>query len=577
MASSGGSLNTSDTSSHNNHNFSFSTQFMPTSFTDLLSNNDHHHHHMHAQYQQQDRSRTGFDIQKFKSSSSSSSFPPPPPSSSPLSPPPLSPSSYLTIPPGISPTGLFMDSPAFLSSSNFFQSPTTGSFGGMEFKGERNFSDFSFQLPQRRPPTTSSSMFQTSSNAIPSEESYKRKHQDWNMNTPSEQAQFSAEKGREKSEFAPVQGFPSSETSTTQTNIHSNTAPPSNHIQPSQYLREQRRSDDGYNWRKYGQKQVKGSENPRSYYKCTHPSCPTKKKVERTLDGHITEIVYKGSHNHAKPQSSRRSSSSHLIQPSSSNNMDTSNQSNALSGNAQMDSVATPENSSVSFGEDDFNQGSSMSKSDDDNENEHEAKRWKGENENEVISACGNRTVREPRIVVQTTSDIDILDDGYRWRKYGQKVVKGNPNPRSYYKCTYVGCPVRKHVERASHDIRAVITTYEGKHNHDVPAARGSAGYAANRAVSNNGNSNVPMAIRPTAMTNNPNYMTTNLNNARLPETKSQAPYTLEMLQSPAGSFGFAGFGNSSGSYMNQMQTDDVLLRTKEEPKDNAFCDSFLY
>lgn len=38
--------------------------------------------------------------------------------------------------------------------------------------------------------------------------------------------------------------------------------------------------------------------------------------------------------------------------------------------------------------------------------------------------------MKEPRIVVQTTSEIDILDDGYRWRKYGQKVVKGNPNPR---------------------------------------------------------------------------------------------------------------------------------------------------
>ena len=43
-----------------------------------------------------------------------------------------------------------------------------------------------------------------------------------------------------------------------------------------------------------------------------------------------------------------------------------------------------------------------------------------------------SRAIREPRVVVQTTSEVDILDDGYRWRKYGQKVVKGNPNPRLF-------------------------------------------------------------------------------------------------------------------------------------------------
>ncbi|KAK3133643.1 hypothetical protein QOZ80_6AG0539200 [Eleusine coracana subsp. coracana] len=90
------------------------------------------------------------------------------------------------------------------------------------------------------------------------------------------------------------------------------------------------------------------------------------------------------------------------------------------------------------------------------------------------MGAAASRSVREPRVVVQTTSEVDILDDGYRWRKYGQKVVKGNPNPRSYYKCTHPGCSVRKHVERASHDLKSVITTYEGKHNHEVPAARNS-------------------------------------------------------------------------------------------------------
>nr|AZU90764.1 WRKY transcription factor 5 [Siraitia grosvenorii] len=67
-----------------------------------------------------------------------------------------------------------------------------------------------------------------------------------------------------------------------------------------------RTSEDGYNWRKYGQKQVKGSEYPRSYYKCTHPNCQVKKKVERSLDGQITEIIYKGAHNHAKPDPNRR-------------------------------------------------------------------------------------------------------------------------------------------------------------------------------------------------------------------------------------------------------------------------------
>ncbi|MCI20306.1 putative WRKY transcription factor 3-like, partial [Trifolium medium] len=38
-------------------------------------------------------------------------------------------------------------------------------------------------------------------------------------------------------------------------------------------------------------------------------------------------------------------------------------------------------------------------------------------------------TVSKPKIIVQTTSDVDLLEDGYRWRKYGQKVVKGNPYP----------------------------------------------------------------------------------------------------------------------------------------------------
>lgn len=65
-------------------------------------------------------------------------------------------------------------------------------------------------------------------------------------------------------------------------------------------------ADDGYNWRKYGQKLVKGSEFPRSYYKCTHLNCPVKKKIERSPDGQITEIIYKGQHNHDPPPANKR-------------------------------------------------------------------------------------------------------------------------------------------------------------------------------------------------------------------------------------------------------------------------------
>uniref|UniRef100_A0A1J3K2L3 Putative WRKY transcription factor 51 n=1 Tax=Noccaea caerulescens TaxID=107243 RepID=A0A1J3K2L3_NOCCA len=74
------------------------------------------------------------------------------------------------------------------------------------------------------------------------------------------------------------------------------------------------------------------------------------------------------------------------------------------------------------------------------------------------------------RVAFRTRSKIDVMDDGYKWRKYGKKSVKNNSNKRNYYKCSSEGCVVKKRVERDSEDAAYVITTYEGVHNHESPS-----------------------------------------------------------------------------------------------------------
>ncbi|XP_021773271.1 probable WRKY transcription factor 2 [Chenopodium quinoa] len=284
-----------------------------------------------------------------------------------------------------------------------------------------------------------------------------------------------------------------------------------------------RTAEDGYNWRKYGQKQVKGSEYPRSYYKCTYPNCPVKKKVERSHDGQITEIIYKNAHNHPKPQPSRKSTLGSLPFNETADLGDgsglcmkvnngpvwrsiQSGYKDVTGSDWRIDGLETSPTSALtevsdplsttqgkpmgvlgSAGTPEFS--SAMVSHEDDEEDATAQGRFLIEHEGEngsdlkrrkkdgyfAETTLGSRAVREPKVVFETETDADILEDGYRWRKYGQKVVKGNPNPRSYYKCTTPGCTVRKHVERSSRSLRFILVTYEGKHNHEVPAARNSA------------------------------------------------------------------------------------------------------
>ncbi|KAE9614108.1 hypothetical protein Lal_00016464 [Lupinus albus] len=57
---------------------------------------------------------------------------------------------------------------------------------------------------------------------------------------------------------------------------------------------------DSWAWRKYGQKPIKGSPYPRSYYKCsTSKGCLARKQVERShLDPQVFLITYTAEHSH---------------------------------------------------------------------------------------------------------------------------------------------------------------------------------------------------------------------------------------------------------------------------------------
>ncbi|GFS28986.1 WRKY family transcription factor [Actinidia rufa] len=71
------------------------------------------------------------------------------------------------------------------------------------------------------------------------------------------------------------------------------------------------------------------------------------------------------------------------------------------------------------------------------------------------------------QVRIYSGAGLRLLDDGFIWRKYGQKDIVGANFPRSYYRCTYrqaQGCMATKQVQNSDKDPSILKITYRGIH-----------------------------------------------------------------------------------------------------------------
>eukprot|EP00798_Chlamydomonas_sp_ICE-L_P020832 gene20832-27663_t len=356
---------------------------------------------------------------------------------------------------------------------------------------------------------------------------------------------------------------------------------------------------DGWQWRKYGEKVVKGSPNPRSYYKCSHPGCPGKKIVERNVHGEIVATEYKEEHCHPAPTHAKVQQTgdvfSNLLSPLASTFMPQNtmlpipdlfrtdlqaidvefyeeeddgddlglngyilpepvpvgltlnelvpagltmkellpvgltiktkvpahmlaqikNEVDMDSPSKRLDTLAayagiSEEHCFHETTSQDFNpkrqpysrlpsgiadtgitllvQPQQPPPLPPPPQHQHHLQPQQQPSQQQLqitlqsqpspglceMGTVGSQgsggSTHDMFSTAQRVVDIDGVEDGYKWRKYGQKQVKGNPYPRSYYKCTYAGCNVRKHVELCPEDPTKTVISYEGQHDHPAPS-----------------------------------------------------------------------------------------------------------
>ncbi|KAH9608545.1 hypothetical protein KSS87_003482 [Heliosperma pusillum] len=125
---------------------------------------------------------------------------------------------------------------------------------------------------------------------------------------------------------------------------------------------------------------------------------------------------------------------------------------------------------------------------------------------NSATAPKRRRNKHKKTSVHQATGD-RVAFDKWNWRKYGEKVIKGSPYPRSYYRCSSNagGCLARKQVEQSCTHPGKFLITYIDDHTHPYPSHRPSqAGRTSKRFQA----SSVDMSTSKTKTTQTPSAPT---------------------------------------------------------------------
>ncbi|RDX76195.1 putative WRKY transcription factor 41, partial [Mucuna pruriens] len=100
----------------------------------------------------------------------------------------------------------------------------------------------------------------------------------------------------------------------------------------------------------------------------------------------------------------------------------------------------------------------------------------RSENSDQDLREINRSSPKERRTIPSWTKQIRVnpgmevegpLDDGYSWRKYGQKGIHGAKYPRGYYRCAQrnvKGCMAIKQVQRCDQDPTIFEINYRGNH-----------------------------------------------------------------------------------------------------------------